>query len=82
MSNWHKVHITDKTGAQFFVCQASPMSTQSEIKNLQRHLSQAVKHPDVYKFLDVYSAVLMLDDTPYGANTSIDSDELLAELGL
>lgn len=82
MNDWHKVHITDKTGAEFFVCSASPMSTQSEIKNLKRHIEQAKKNPAAYGFLDANTAVLMLDGTPYEAPQDFDADALLAELGL
>lgn len=84
MNEWHKLHITDKTGAEFFKCDASPMSTMSEIRNLKRHLEQAKASPKHYKFLDVASAVIMLDGAVYGepATASFDADALLAELGL
>lgn len=83
MSNWHNIHITDKTGKEHFKTLASPMSTMSEIRNLQRHLEQAKKYPKAYTFLDVATAVIMLDGLPYGVPVSgIDDDALLKELGL
>lgn len=61
MNQWHNIHITDKTGREFFCCNASP---------------------DMYKFLDVAAAMIMLDGLPYGEPCEIDADQLLAELGL
>lgn len=80
MNDWHKLHITDKTGQEFFKVTASPMSTTSEIKNLQQHIKAAQKNPDAYKFLDVATMVVMLDGSMYGAKTEVDYDVLLAEL--
>lgn len=82
-NTWHNIHITDRTGKEHFKTLASPMSTMSEIRNLQRHIEQARQNPQAYKFLDVATAVIMLDGLPYGAPVSdIDADALLAELGL
>lgn len=83
MSDWHKLHITDKSGKEFFKVTASPMSTMSEIRNLKRHIEQAKKAPSMYKMLDVATMVVMLDGMPYGDPVcELDADALLAELGL
>lgn len=81
-NEWHKLCITDKTGNEFFKVTASPMSTMSEIRNLQKHINQAKATPQHYKMLDVATAVVMLDGSVYGAPTELDADALLAELGL
>jgi hypothetical protein len=83
MNDWHNLCITDKTGVQHFKCTASPMSTMSEIRNLQRHLDAAKRHPKAYAMLDVASAVLLLDGLRYGEPVSeLDIDALLSELGV
>ncbi len=80
-NEWHDVCITDKTDKKFFNTIASPMSTASEIKNLKRHLQQAKIVPHRYKFLDVESAVILLDGTPY--DTPVDDlDKMMKELGI
>lgn len=82
-NQWHNVYITDKSGAKFFNCTASPMSTWSEIKNLKRHIEQAKARPHMYKGMDVATMVLMLDGEPYSEPVSdLDADALLAELGM
>lgn len=80
--NWSTLYITDLTGKVFFHTIASPMSTMSELRNLKRHIEQAKANPKAYKFLDVASAVVMLDGMPYGEPCEIDADALLKELGL
>lgn len=84
MNDWHKLYITDKTGQEFFKTDASPMSTMSEIRNLKRHIENAKRNPQAYKFLDVATAVVMMDGMPYSEEPSadFDADALLAELGL
>lgn len=86
MNTWHKLCITDKSGVEHFKCTASPMSTMSEIRNLKQHLAAARKQPSYYKFLDVESAVIMLDGEVYSEQESIlsddDIDNMLKELGL
>lgn len=77
MEKWHNIHITDKTGGKFFDTTASPMSTASEIRNLQRHIKQAEKAPWRYLFLDVPSIKLIVDGEPYGDIDSILDDDLL-----
>lgn len=81
MNDWHKLCITDSTGKEFFKVTASPMSTYSEIKNLQQHLRAAKDFPNQYKTLDVATAVILLDGVPYGQPSALDADALLAELG-
>lgn len=83
MTDWHKICITDKTGQEFFKTTASPMSTMPELRNLKRQIEQAKARPDAYKFLDVATAVVMLDGAPYGEQVSeLDADAMLKELGL
>lgn len=79
---WHNVYITDKTGKKFFNCDASPMSTMSEIRNLTRHLDAIKCNDKAYANvgIDSASAVLMLDGEPYQTIKDILDDDLLAEL--
>lgn len=79
---WHNLHITDKTGQVFFNTTASPMATASEIKKLKHQINFAKQHPGACNFLDVETAVLMLDGEPYGTLDDILDDDLLKELGL
>lgn len=76
-NNWHNVYVTDKTGVKMWNTTASPMSTPSEVRNLSRHIEQARKHPERYKFLDVATAVVMVDGQ---APVEMSNDELLTEL--
>jgi hypothetical protein len=82
MNDWHKLHITDKSGKEMFKCVASPMSTMSEIRNLKRHIEQAKANPKHYAFMDVTTAVIMLDGTVYSEPSvcDMDVDAMLAEL--
>lgn len=83
INTWHSICITDKTGQEFFKTTASPMSTMSEIRNMKRHIAQAKASPEAYSFLDVDTAVIILDGVLYGeAGGDIDVDALLRELGL
>lgn len=59
---------------------ASPMSTASEIRNMKRQLETARKFPEQFKFLDLASAVIMLDGAPYGEPMTMTDDELLNAL--
>jgi hypothetical protein len=79
-NEWHNLYITDKTGKKFFNTQASPMSTMSEIKNLNRHMEAIKAGKKGYEFVDRESAVLMLDGSPYQSIDSISDDDLLNEL--
>lgn len=82
-NNWHDICITDKTGQQWYKTTASPMATLSEIRNMKIHLQFAVEFPEYYHFLDIDSAVILLDGVPYTQTTgNVDADALLKELGL
>lgn len=78
-NNWHNVYLTDKSGKKMWDTTASPMSTDSEIRNLKRHLEMAAKHPARYSFLDLATARIMVDGEPL---IEMSDDELLAELGV
>jgi hypothetical protein len=65
MENWNNIYITDCNGGKHFKCIASPLSTMSEIKNLQTHLKNAKTHPKMYAFLDIDTAFIVLNDKPY-----------------
>ena len=77
---WHNLHITDNTGKKFFNTDSSPMSTMSEIRNLQRHVEAIKASAKGYEFADSASVVLMLDGLPYQTMEEILDDDLLAEL--
>jgi hypothetical protein len=47
--------ITDKTGQKMFKTTCSTQYKSSEERNLVRHIEQACKYPDQYKFLDIDS---------------------------
>lgn len=82
-NNWHNLCITDKTGQQWYKTTASPMSTISELRNMKRHLQYAVEFPEHYQFLDIDSALILLDGVPYCQSIrNLDDDTLLKELGL
>ncbi len=78
---WHNIYITDKSGRKMWNTTASPMSTMSEVKNMQRHLTAAAKNPEHYRNLDLATAVIMLDGTVYGEALTMTDDELLSALG-
>ena len=61
MKKWNNLYVTDCNGAKMWNTTASPLSTPSEIKNLQNHLRQAKQHPEMYKFLDVETAFIVLN---------------------
>ena len=78
---WHKLHITDKSGRIFYRCYASPMAAFSEIKNLQRHIANAKRYPEHYAFLDAETAFIVLDGERYGERYDEPTlDELYSEL--
>lgn len=82
MNTWHNIYITDKSGCKMWNTTASPMSTMSEIRNLQGHLKAAAKHPAAYPNLDLPSAVIMLDGEPYENPFTMSDNELLTALGV
>lgn len=61
MENWNNIYITDKNGKKHWNTTASPLSTQAEIKNLQRHLLSAKMTPSLYAFLDTETAFIVLN---------------------
>ena len=81
MSEWFKIHITDKTGKEFFKTVASEWGVYSEVKNLQKHVENSKKYPEHYKFLDAETAKVMVNDEEYISPELADDDiELLNQL--
>lgn len=60
-TEWNNLYISDSTGGKFFKTTASPMSTVSEIKNLKAKIKQAKQMPNLYKFLDVPTAFIVMN---------------------
>lgn len=79
-NDWSELYITDRTDKKFFVTKASPLSVMSEINNLKQHLKQAIKYPHLYKFLDLTTAVIMVDGHKYNERLTDLDDILLDEL--
>lgn len=81
---WYTLCITDKSGNEQFRRTVDPTAVQSEIRNLQRHVSQAKANPKAYTFLDAQSAVILLNGSVYKEYEAadIDDDDLLRELGM
>ena len=78
LSNTSTVCIQDKNGKHYnTLCSAD--YTAPEIRNMQRHLEAARKHPEAYSFLDLKTAVIMVDGEAYG-QLSADDEELLKQL--
>ena len=50
------LYITDKTGMRFFRTTCATEYKDSERRNLERHLNNAKKQPEAYKFLDIVTA--------------------------
>lgn len=72
-----QVYITDKSGEKFFNTVCSAYHTDSEVKNMKYHLSNANHKPSLYDFLDIETAKIVVDSDL----DKITDDELLAELG-
>ena len=56
-----------------------------EIHNMQRHLEQAKKHPKAFAFLDLATAVILVNGKPYSPNVDAEDmsdEELLKQLRL
>lgn len=53
------LYITDKNGGKHFRTTCSTAYKDSEIRNLERHLSLAAKFPNHYKFIDLESAYVV-----------------------
>lgn len=64
-SNWNNIYITDCNGGKHFNTTASPLSTNSEIKNLKQHLHRAKYHPQMYGFLDIETAFIVINGQAY-----------------
>ena len=77
---WHKLHISDKTGGVFFRCTVSPMGTFSEIRNMKKRIEAAKRYRSHYSFLDVDSAHIVLDGERYSEPSAADLDAILDEL--
>jgi hypothetical protein len=76
--NTSTVCIQDKNGKHWnTLCSSS--FTAPEVRNIQRHLEAARKSPITYHFLDLPTAVIMVDGKPY---VEMTDDELLTELGV
>lgn len=81
MDNWHEIYITDKSGKRFWNTHASSWGRQSEINNLKNHLKQAKEHPEMYRFLDIETARIVVDGERLQTLDDIDLS-LLDDLGL
>ena len=82
--NWTELQITDKTGKVGWKTAASPMSLNSEVKNLMRHVEAIrAKNPAYANAgFDAESVCLQIDGETYVENLSNSDLALLDELGL
>jgi hypothetical protein len=82
--NWTKLQITDKTGRVGWKIAASPMSVNSEVKNLMRHVKAIRASNPAYASagFDAESVCLQIDGSTYEENLSDSDLALLDELGL
>ena len=83
--NWTELRITDKTGKVGWKTSASsPVSVNSEVKNLMRHVKAIRAKNPAYASagLDAESVCLQIDGETYGENLSDSDLALLDELGL
>lgn len=80
MSDWSNVYLTDKSGKKFFNTVASPMSTESEVRNLKRQLENAKMYPDMYKFLDISTAKVMVNEEQVYPIIAQDLNDIMKEL--
>lgn len=80
MSN-STVCIQDKN-RKYWQTLCSSDFVEPEIRNMQRHLENAVKYPSKYDFLDLDSSVILVDDKIYSPQTfeNLSDDELLNQL--
>lgn len=63
MKKTSSICIQDKNGKYFkTLCGAGYEAP--EIRNMQRHLINAKANPHAFKFLDLSTAVIMVDDQP------------------
>lgn len=77
---WHECCITDNTGTKHFVTNATGFGIQSEIRNLKKHLEQSKRYPHLYKFLDIQSAKILLDDEEYLNPKGLTIEDILKQL--
>ena len=82
--NWTELQITDKTGKVGWKIAASPMSVNSEVKNLMRHVEGIRASNPAYASagFDAESVCLQIDGSTYEENLSDSDLALLDELGL
>jgi len=82
--NWTELKITDKTGKVGWKTTASPMSLNSEVKNLMRHVKAIRAKNPAYSNagFDAESVCLKIDGNTYEENLSDSDLALLDELGL
>ncbi len=71
------VCITDKTGKKFWNTLCSSDFTAPEVRNMQRHIVAALQNPEQYKFLDLPSAIILVDGEEY---VEMTDENILAEL--
>jgi hypothetical protein len=83
--NWTELQITDKTGKVGWKTSASsPMSLNSEVKNLMRHVKAIRASNPAYANagFDAESVCIQIDGSTYEENLSNSDLALLDELGL
>ena len=79
------VWITDKSGKRYWNTHCSVGHADPEIHNMQRRLEWAAKNPKAFAFLDLETAVILVNGEPYQPNTATEEmsdEELLKALGL
>jgi hypothetical protein len=78
------VYIIDKKGIPYWKTHCSVGHADPEIRNMQRRLEWAAKNPKAFAFLDLQTAVIMVNGEPYQPNTATEEmgdEELLKALG-
>ena len=74
------VCIIDKNGKKMFNTLCGADYAAPEIRNMKRHLDLAAKYPAQYHFIDLDTAIILVDGFPY-LDTFTDADnDLLTEL--
>jgi hypothetical protein len=84
LMNWTELQITDKTGKVGWKTEASPMSVNSEVKNLMRHVEAIRAKNPAYSNagFDAGSICIQIDGSTYEENLSDSDLALLDALGL
>jgi hypothetical protein len=82
--NWTELQITDKKGKVGWKTSASPVSVNSEVKNLMRHVKAIRAKNPAYASagFDAESVCLQIDGETYEETLSNSDLALLDELGL